>query len=283
MSIKSVISFTLALVLLASAVSFAGDSEQDIINKYLAKTEKAHVQKIGWLSFHYQYNRVNRGSDYNQMASTLSTQISGTDFQWIGNTNAFGLEFGTVFKQNFAWTIGGEFWSKAGTSYSGTFTYTPPSGIPTTVVDPKSEVSVWGITTGMQYYIKNAPQPGSALTKLALRTGLTAGYYVATWDLFDQYQNLNLSTATPESENIAYKGNSVGLSLNVGAEYPIKLWDMTLGMDANYLYLNFGNVAWYNVQDEEIVATWNGEEDGRVDLDMSGFRGKVELKRYFSW
>ena len=54
-------------------------------------------------------------------------------------------------------------------------------------------------------------------------------------------------------------------------------------MDANYLYLNFGNVAAYNSSDQEIVATYSGEEDGRVDLGMSGFRGKVELKRYFSW
>ena len=44
-----------------------------------------------------------------------------------------------------------------------------------------------------------------------------------------------------------------------------------------------GNMAWYNLQDQEIIATWNGVESGRVDLDMSGFRGKFEIRRYFSW
>jgi hypothetical protein len=51
----------------------------------------------------------------------------------------------------------------------------------------------------------------------------------------------------------------------------------------SYLYLNFTNVSWYNSQDQEIIATVDGTEDGRVDLDFSGVRGKVEIKRYFSW
>lgn len=284
MSIKSIISLTLAMVLAGSCLTQANDKEQEIVSKYLARAEKMHAKKLGWVSFHYQYNRVNRaGNDYNKMASTLSTQIAGTDFKWITNTNAFGIEFGTIIKEKFAWTIGGELWSKAGDSYSGTFIYTPPSGTPVAVDNPKSEISVWGVTSGVQYYVMNHPNPADQLTGLAIRTGLNAGFYVAKWNLFDQYQNVNLSTGLDEGQNIAYKGSTLGFSFNLGADYPINLWDMSLGLDASYLLLNFGNVAWYNLQDEEIVATWTGDDTGRVDLDLSGFRAKVELKRFFSW
>jgi hypothetical protein len=48
------------------------------------------------------------------------------------------------------------------------------------------------------------------------------------------------------------------------------------------MYLNFKNVAWYNDQDQEIVASYTGDADGRVDLGLSGFRAKIELKRFFS-
>jgi hypothetical protein len=51
----------------------------------------------------------------------------------------------------------------------------------------------------------------------------------------------------------------------------------------NYLHLNFKNIAWYNTNGEEIVVSLNGTEDGRVDLGLSGFRGRIELKRYFNW
>lgn len=284
MSIKSALSLTLVLVLASSFMAQADEKEQEIVSKYLAKAQKMHAKKLGWVSFNYQYNRINRASnDYNKMASTLSTQISGTDFQWINNTNAFGIEFGTILKEKFVWTIGGEFWSKAGDKFSGTFTYTPPSGVPVAVTDPKSEVSVWGVTTGVQLYLTNHPKPATGLTGLAIRSGVNAGYYVAKWNLFDQYQNVNLSTGLDEGQNIAYKGSTLGFSFNLGADYPINLWDMSLGLDASYLLLNFGNVAWYNLQDEEIVATWTGDDTGRVDLNMSGVRAKVELKRFFSW
>ena len=56
-----------------------------------------------------------------------------------------------------------------------------------------------------------------------------------------------------------------------------------IGVDFGYMYLNFKNIAWYNSADEEIVVTYNNSEDSRVDLGLSGFRGKVELKRFFTW
>ena len=75
----------------------------------------------------------------------------------------------------------------------------------------------------------------------------------------------------------------MGFGVFTGIDYPLGIFDLAVGVDVGYLYLNFANVAWYNSQDEEVIATYTGDRDGRVDLDMSGVRGKVEIKRFFSW
>ena len=37
-----------------------------------------------------------------------------------------------------------------------------------------------------------------------------------------------------------------------------------------------------HIQDEEIIATTTGVENDRVDLNFSGIKGKIEIKKYFS-
>jgi len=114
-----------------------------------------------------------------------------------------------------------------------------------------------------------------------VRVDGSVGYYQASWDLWDGYQNLNLATSVPEGVNTTLKGTAPGFSFGVGADYPLPFFDMALGVDVSYLYLNFTNVAWYNAEDEEIVATYNGTADSRVDLNLSGARARIELKRFF--
>jgi len=161
-------------------------------------------------------------------------------------------------------------------------TYNAPGG-PITVTDPSSELSILGFYTGAQYFLLNPPTTDNLLNGLAVRVNGTIGFYTASWDLWDEYENLNLSTSTSASQKTTYKGTAPGFSFGLGADYPINVWDLGLGFDVNYLYLNFTNVAWYNSQDEEIVATYGSSADHRVDLQLSGVRGKIELKRYFSW
>ena len=69
----------------------------------------------------------------------------------------------------------------------------------------------------------------------------------------------------------------------MGGDYPLKFWGLLLGADMSYLYLNFKNVSWYNSADQEIVATYNDTPEGRVVLGLCGVRGKVQLKKYFTW
>jgi hypothetical protein len=267
----------LAVVFVAPPAS-AQTSEQDIVNKYLQKAEKKHTYKLGWASFYFQGNRVNRDNNYNRFALYTTPQFSNGQISLLDQALSFGADFGLIFQQKFAWFVGGEYWMKQGNSISGDVVYNSQ-----TITDPSSELKIFGLYTGMQYYLMNPPSPTQLLTGLALRVNGSVGYYSASWDLWEEYQNLNLSTAATEGENATYKGSAPGFSIGFGVDYPINFWNMAIGADMNYLYLNFTNVAWYNSQDEEIVATYGTTPDHRVDLQLSGVRGKVELKRFFSW
>lgn len=273
-----------ALILaIAAPVVYSQETEQDIINRYLQKTEKKHVSKLGWASLHFTGNRINRHNDYNDFATNISTSLEGGDVAWLDQAFSFGADFGVVFKNKYAWFLGGEYWLKQGTSLSGDFTYTPAGGTPTIITDPTSEITVYGAYTGFQYYLMNPPTTENLLTKLCVRVNASVGFYGVSWDLFPEYQNLNLSTSASVQGNEKFSGTAPAFSIGAGVDYPVNFWNMAVGIDMSYLYLNFNNVAWYNAQDEEIVATYDNTEDGRVDLALSGIRGKIELKRYFSW
>ncbi|MBD3401484.1 hypothetical protein GF420_01205 [candidate division GN15 bacterium] len=281
-SLRSLLIVALVALIGAPAV-IAQETEQDIVNRYLQKSEKEKVTKLGWASLHFNGNRINRNNDYNSFATNISADIQGGEVAWLDQAFSVGADFGVVFNDRFTWLLGGEYWLKQGTNLSGEFTYNPSGGVPTTITDPKSEVKVYGAYTGFQYYFVNPPTRQDLLTNLAVRVNGTVGYYAVNWDLFPEYQNLNLTTANPVAQNETYTGAAPGFSFGVGADYPINLWNMALGVDLSYLYLNFNNVSWYNAQDEEIVATYNDTEDGRVDLALSGVRGKIEVKRFFNW
>ena len=272
---------TCALILvLAAGTAFAQDSEQDILNRYIQQTEKKHAVKYGWTSVTFGMDRINRDNTYNTFATYESQNIDGGEFNWLNMGTSFGAEFAMIFRERFAWTVGGEYWLKMGSQLDGDYTYLPTA---TTLENPSTEIQVYGFSSGLQYFLINPPDDRGKLHQPAVRLIGTAGFYFANWELFSAYQNLNLSTSTPEGENAAYKGSAPGFSLGFGADYPINVWGLALGADMSYLYLNFDNVSWYNAQDEEIVASYNGTEDGRVDLNVSGFRGRIELKKYLSW
>jgi len=282
---RSLIAVTLllAFALLTFVPAQAQLTEDELVQKYLGMREKTHVSKTGWISGSYSLDRINRNNDYNSFATYASSQLPTTSISWLGQANIVGLDFGLMLKKNFAISFGGEYWMKFGENQSGDFAYTPPNQAASVVDGLQSEISVYGINANLQYYFYNAPVNGVGLTKLAARVGFGAGWYEAKWDLWQTYQNLNLSTSTPTGDNTTFKDNSIGLNFNVGIDYPLNKWDLGLGLDFGYQYLNFDQVAWYNSADEEVVVTYAGTADSRVELDLSGFRGKVEVKKFFSW
>lgn len=281
-SIKAVI-VALLVIFAGSSVMSASQSEQDIINKYLQKTEKKHKRKLGWISGSFILNRINRDNDYNKFAMHQSDNFTNTSLDWLSQAPAFDIEFGVALSRRLTWSLGGEYWMKFGESQSGTFEYTPDGGVPIIVTDLVSEMTVFGVSTGVQYYLSNPPVLGEDPTGLAIKAVGSVGYYQVNWDVWDGYQNLNLSTALPSATNTTYSGTAPGATLGMGFEYPTNLFGMVFGFDFRYLYLNFKNVGWYNSLDQEIIATWDFTEESRVDLGLSGFRGRLELKRFFSW
>jgi hypothetical protein len=257
-------------------------SEQDVINQYLKKTEKKHTRKLGWLSLDFGLNRINRDNDYNKFANYSSHYFSETSIPWLNQAKIFGIDAGVVLQERFSWSIGGEYWLKFGSDKPGTYTYQPPGAAPVET-EIKSEIKVWGLTTGLDYYFYGHPTLGDKLQALALRAGIKLGYYQASWDLWPEYQNLNLATQEPAEENTTFKGSAPGLMVHVAADYPLGIWNLAFAADVGYMYLNFSNVAWYNSQDQEVVVTYAGTTDTRVDLQLSGIEGKIQLRRFFSW
>lgn len=280
----NIIATALVVTLSGTMGAQAGETEQDIINRYSKKIESKHVKHTSWFSTNFSLNRINRDNDYNKFATYQTAYMNNGELKWLNTGKSFGADFGVMIHRKLAWTIGGEYWGKLGQTLSGTYTYTPPNSGAVQITDPSSEISVYGLTTGTQYFLANGPSSvANAAMKPSLRLTGTVGYYSAKWDLWDQYQNLNLSTSTPAGINSSFTGHSIGFSVGVGGDYPLKVWGLVVGADMNYLYLNFKNVSWYNTADQEIVATYNDTSDGRVVLGLSGVRGKLELKKYFSW
>lgn len=273
-----------ALVAVAAS-SFAAPNpkEQEIIDKYLKKTEKKHESsKLGWLSLHFTVDRVNRNNDYNSFTDHLNRNMDGGRFSWLDQTFALGGEFGMLFQKKFAWSVGGEYWLKTGETVEGTVSYTPSSGVPTELTNPSSEISVYGFYGGLSYYLLNPPVPKQELVGPSVKIGGNVGYYQVNWDLFPQSQNLNLSTSEPDGTNTTFKGTAPGFSLSAGVDYPVGMFGLSLCGEASYLHLNFSNVAWYNSADQEVVASYNEQPDGRVDLNFSGVRARIALKRFIS-
>lgn len=279
---RSKVAFLLAGILLLSTVpALAGStSEDEFVNKYIKKLETKQTKKLAWVSGYFSFNRINRDNDYNKFAIYESDNFDNADISWLGDSKAFGIEMGMAFSKRFGWTIGAEYWMKLGEKLDGSFLYAPTG---TTIENPESQLQVYGISTSVQYYFFNHPQVDGRLDKLALRVGGSIGFYQVKWDLWEEYQNLNLATAEPTGTNASFKDNAPGFSMILGADYPIKLFNLVMGIDMSYLYLNFDNVAWYNTSDEEIIASYSGDSDGRVDIGLSGVRGKIEIKRFFSW
>ncbi len=280
MRLKIVIALTGLCLLLSAVVVNATDSEEEFIQKYMNKIEKKHAKKLTWVSGYFALNRINRDNDYNKFANYETMNFTDATVGWLGEAKMFGLDFGLMFSKRFAWSIGGEYWLKMGTSLDGTYFYEPVGAY---IENPSSEVQVYGASTTLQYYFYNPPKLDGHLENISLRVNAGVGFYQAKWDVWSEYQNLNLATNTTDASVASFDDQALGFSFGAGADYPTRIFNLVLGIDFKYMYLNFDNVAWYNEQDEEIIATYTGDSDGRVDLGLSGFNGKIELKHFFSW
>jgi len=272
------------LIISLSATSNAQLTEQEMVDSFLKTTVVTQKHKFGWFSAHFGLNRINRDNDYNKFVSFENTRLSGASFSTLNVAPIIGVDFGISLSHKVVWTIGGEYWLDFGETLNGAVTYNP-SGSPINTTNPFSEITAWGISTGAQYYIFNSPAINEKMRGMSVRVGGNVGLYGVSWNLFPEYSNLNLATATPAGVNTTYTDNAIALSINFGIDYPVGIAGLALGADVDYLYLNFNQVAWYNSANQEIVASYNatGQSESRVDLGLSGVRTKLQLKRFFTW
>jgi hypothetical protein len=280
-----VISLSLLLVIPAMA-----QTEDELVAQFLKKTEKKKTKKVGFFIINGSFGRLNRDNDYNKFSVRVTPLITSVDGTTIGvdkidYSQEFFGGFGFIVSPKSSASIGFAYWLKMGSSQSGDMNLSLVNlnaSDPAYDFDLKSEVQVYGIAGNVDYFLTNPPDADGQLTNLSFKIGAGLGYYFANWEVWDGFTGYNLATGEPEVINGELEGQALGVSLQLAAEYPINLGGLVLESSAKYLYLNFTDMKWYNSYNEETVATVNNS-GLPVELNLSGPRFQIGLKRYFSW
>jgi hypothetical protein len=265
-------------------------TEDELVAKFLKKAEKKHTKKVGYLFANGAFGRLYRDNQYNmftERVNPLISSVSGNDTEIKKLNQSYELfgGFGMMPSPKTAVEFGFSYWLKQGSSVNGDFNLSLVN-----LNDPndhygfelRSEIQVYGFTGSIDYYLSEPPDKDGQLHNLAFKVGGGLGYYFADWELWEGFTGYNLSTGTPETLGGKLNGSAPGLTANVGVEYPLNIGGLVVSGSVQYLYLNFTGMNWYNSTNEEIVATVNNS-GLKVDLDMSGPRVRLGLKRFFAW
>jgi len=288
---RRIFALTLGVVVsfLLAAPTFA-QTEEELVNQFLKKAQRQQIKKVGFLVVNGAWGRLNRDNDYNKFTVRVSPLVSSVDGSTVGidklnySQELFG-GFGIMVSPKTSATAGFTYWMKLGSTQTGDLNLSlinMENPDPLYDFDLKSQVQVYGFAGQLDYYLTTPPDPNGNLNNLAFKIGAGAGYYVAQWELWDGFTGFNLSTSEQEVVTGKLTGNAPGFSAQVAAEYPVGLGGLVLEGLARYLYLNFTAMRWYNSNSEEVVATINNSGT-RVNLNMSGPRIHLGLKRYFGW
>jgi len=258
------------------AVSAFGETEDEIIARYLKKADKQHKNRIGFFAANFAYGRLTGPGyeNFNFASSSDLATVNGLVNPHGGfwRSRELGFRLGLMMTYRIALNLGFEYWLPMNsdvdvdvTSISGTLE-TEAS------YESQSTINVYGFNVGVDYYLLNGPNEIGELPGLALRIGLEGGLYVSNWDLWQE-----------SGEGFEpMKGTSPGFAIHGGLEYPTQFLGMVLAADAGYFFLNFNDLTSYNDVSGDLELTC--QEDGSdLQLDFSGLRGKIELKRYFRW
>lgn len=279
----------ISLLLVVPAFS---QTEDEMVAKFLKKAEadtKGKTQ-LGYVYFNGTYGRLKNANDYNQFADGLSPLISGIDGSYdhidgIFRSKEFSAGLGYMVARKIAVSAGLTYWLKMGNTPVGDYDFSaafPTDTSAHTGFELKSEVQVYGFATDVHYYLVNQPSLDGAMNALAVKLSVGGGYYFARWSLWENYLGYNLSTGDYEEIGGKLTGSAPGVTVGASFEYPIKLAGLVVEGGAQYQYLNFTNMKWYNDQSQETVVVHQGTRD-RVKLDFSGPRAQFGLKRYFNW
>jgi hypothetical protein len=282
--IRKLFPWLVVILVIALAGSALSQTEDEIIAKYLKKTEKKQSVKVGFVGLYGAYGKLPNETDYLAFRNYSNNSISpGNPIDGIWRSKQFGFEMGVMIARQFSLKIGFEYWLKMGNQTTGDYTFAiEPLGAQTDFTI-KSEVQVYGFSAGFDYYFLNPPGRRGEINALSARIGASGGLYMARWETWQGASAFNLSLDNYEQNFDPYKGTSPSFSVWLGADYPIQFFGLLVGAEVDYQYLNFDKLHAYNGLGEELYVTYSDNSADRVNLDFSGLRGKIVLKRYFTW
>ncbi len=282
--IRKLLPFLVAILVIALAGLAFSQTEDEIIAKYLKKTEKKQKVKVGFFALTGAYGKLPNETDYLKFRNYSNNHISpGNPIDGIWRSKQFGIEFGMMFARQFAAKAGFEYWLKMGNKVTGDYSFAiEPLGTQTDFTI-KSEVQVYGFSAGIEYFPLNPPGMDGLVNSLSVRLGISGGLYMAKWEIWSGADAFNLSLGQPEPNLDPLTGSTPAFSACLGADYPIRFFNLMIGAEADYQYLNFDKLHSYNDLGEELYVTYSDDSADRVKLDFSGFRGKIVIKRYFTW
>lgn len=279
----------LGLSLLIAIPAF-GQSEDELVARFLKKTETKQAKKIGYVVFSGSYGRLKNVNDYNRFAEGISPLITGLNGSYdhvdgIFRSKEFFVGLGIMGTPKLSLAGGFSYWLKLGRTPVGDYNLSLLSAEDAedhNGFDLKSEVQVYGFAASVDYYLMNPPDQQGVLRGLAVKALMGGGYYFARWQLWEGFDGYNL--AAQETEDITGKlaGAAPGFTVGMAVEYPLRLAGLVVEAAARYQYLNFASMKWYNGNNEETTVVQNGTTE-RVNLDFSGPRAQFGLKRYFGW
>ncbi len=280
----------IGFLVLLFAVPAMAQTEDELVAKFLNRAEKQQIKKVGYFIVQGSYGKLGTNSSYNEFASDVSPDLFSASGESVGidgiyRSKEFYLGFGLMTTPKISAMVGLNYWLKMGSKESGDYNLTLVNASDVgdrTDFDLKSEVQIYGFSSGFQYYLFNPPDRYGKLHTIAVKANMSAGYYFASWELWEGYTGYNLSLAAGTDISGKLTGSSPGVSLGLSMEYPTPLAGLVLEGSASYFYLNFTKMKWYNDNNEENIVAF-GTENERVELDMSGPRANFGLKRYFSW
>jgi hypothetical protein len=287
------LSVILAVIFLLTAVVPAfSETEDEVIAKYLKKNVEKKIEAkkghVGFFTVNFNYGKLPNQSSYNKFTNYANSNIALADqsserLTGIYRSKQIGANLGMMVSPRAALKLGFEYWLKMGTDATGNYDFNIEPLGDQTDFNLRSQVQVYGVTAGVDYYLLNAPDNKGLFKSLAVRVGAGGGFYMSKWQIWKGNTSFNLATETFDPNNGEYKSSAPGFNVSLGLDYPIRFFGMTMSADAGFLFLNFSNVHGYNDLGEELYLTYSANTNDRVDLDFSGLRGKIELKKFFSW
>jgi len=281
---KKLIPVLVLLFAFSVAVSAFGQTEDEIITKYLKKMEKDRKHKIYYGSLSFSYGKLPGESDFNAFSNYANANI-GPDNPLTGiwRSKEFSANVGMMVSRNTSFQLGFEYWLNMGDNKTGDYDFgISPLGTQDDY-NLVSQVKVYGVTAGFDYHLTNPPDNEGIVHGLNLHVGCGGGVYFSEWEVWNGASSFNLSTSVAEENSEPLNGTAPGVSFWVGSDYPVGFLGMLVSANVGYQYLNFNKIHSYNDIDEELYMSYSSNPDDRVELDLSGFRGKFEIKRYFRW